>query len=130
MDIEKIKQNEKLMQAVRFVINGTFAAGVHYGIYALLQIWIEVTVAYIIGYIISFIGNFFLTSYFTFRTRPTFLKFIGFSGSHAINFFLQVVLFRLFLWMGTDKLIAPLLAMMVAMVVQFTILRFVFTKNK
>ncbi len=130
MDIQKIKKNEKLMQAVRFGINGALAASVHYGVYALLQIWIDVTIAYIIGYIVSFIENFFLTSYFTFRTRPTLMKFIGFSGSHIVNFCLHVVLFRLFLWFGIDKLIAPPLVMMVAMVVQFTILRFVFTKKK
>ncbi len=114
------------MQFIRFCIIGVLAAGVHYGVYYLLQLWTDVNVAYAAGYMVSFVGNFFLTSYFTFQTRPSWKRFIGFSGSHALNFLLHIVLFNLFLWMGVHHLIAPPLVMLVAMLVQFTILRFVF----
>jgi putative flippase GtrA len=86
-------------------------------------------VAYITGYLVSFVSNFFLTSYFTFRTKPTLKRFIGFSGSHAINFGLHVVLFNIFLWLGVHQLVIPLLVIGIAMMVQFFILRLVFTKK-
>jgi hypothetical protein len=35
-----------------------------------------------------------------------------------------------FLWLGVHRLIAPPLVMLVAMIVQFTILRFVFVKKE
>jgi putative flippase GtrA len=122
--------SDKACQFVRFSIIGTCAAAVHYGIYFLLQLWMDVNVAYTAGYVISFVGNFYATNYFTFHTMPTWRNFTGFAGSHAVNYVLHIVLFNLFLWMGIHRLIAPPLVMLVAMLVQFTILRFVFVNSE
>lgn len=114
----------------RFVINGCLAAGIHYGIYFLLQMYIEVNLAYNIGYIVSFLVNFYTTSIFTFHSRPTWKKFIGFSGSHAVNFGLHIVLFWACLQIGIHRLIAPFIVMGIAMLIQFTILRLIFKPQK
>lgn len=120
----------KFFQFVRFVVTGCLSSAVHIGIYYLMMLWTVENVAYITGYVVSFIGNYFLTSHFTFRTKPTWKRFIGFAGSHAVNFGLHVVLFNLFLWMGVNAMVIPFLVIGIAMVVQFTILRLVFTHNK
>ncbi len=127
--IEKLLHSTKFWQFIRFVLNGGLSSAIHYGIYYLLLFCTTANVAYITGYIISFVNNFFLTNYFTFRTKPTIKRFIGFSGSHAFNFGLHVVLFNLFLWLGVHELVIPLLVMSIAMVTQFFILRFVFVRN-
>ncbi|MBO7591267.1 MAG: GtrA family protein [Prevotella sp.] len=119
----------KFGQFVRFVLNGVLSSAIHYGIYYVLLFWTIANIAYITGYLVSFVSNFFLTSYFTFRTKPTLKRFIGFSGSHALNFGLHVVLFNIFLWLGVHKLIIPLLVIGIAMMVQFFILRLVFVKK-
>lgn len=119
----------KFGQFVRFVLNGVLSSAIHYGIYYVLLFWTIANIAYITGYLVSFVSNFFLTSYFTFRTKPTLKRFIGFSGSHAINFGLHVVLFNIFLWLGVHELIIPLLVIGIAMMVQFFILRLVFVKK-
>ena len=119
----------KFGQFVRFVLNGVLSSAIHYGIYYVLLFWTIANIAYITGYLISFVSNFFLTSYFTFRTKPTLKRFIGFSGSHALNFGLHVVLFNIFLWLGVHELIIPLLVIGIAMMVQFFILRLVFVKK-
>lgn len=124
--IVRFRANEKLMEFARFCIIGASAAIVHYGIYFLLQQWIEVNIAYTAGYVLSFIGNFFLTSYFTFRSTPSWGKFVGFASSHALNYVLHIVLFNALLWLGVHRLIAPPLVMLIAMLVQFTILRFIY----
>jgi len=129
--IHKMLQSTKFWQFVRFAVNGCLSSAIHYGIYCLLLLWVNENVAYVTGYIVSFISNFFLTSYFTFRTKPTLKRFIGFSGSHAVNFGLHIVLFNVTLQLGVHRLIAPFIVMGIAMIVQFTILRFVFrTKPK
>lgn len=120
----------RVQQFLRFCIIGTLAAAVHYGVYFILQMWIDVNVAYTMGYLISFVGNFYLTSYFTFRTLPSVKRFVGFACSHGINYFLHIALFNVFLYFGVHRLVAPPLVMLVAMLVQFTILRFVFTKGR
>ena len=125
---EKLRTKEDILQFLRFCIIGVLAAAVHYGVYFILQWWIDLNIAYTAGYLISFVGNFILTNYFTFRTKPTWKNFVGFAGSHGINYFLHIILFNVFLWLGVHHLIAPPLVMLVAMLVQFTILRVVFTK--
>ncbi len=125
-----LRHNERFLQFVRFCIIGTLSAATHYAIYFLLQLWIDLNVAYTAGYIISFVGNFYLTNYFTFRTRPSWGKFFGFACSHSLNYVLHIVLFNLFLWMGVHRLIAPPLVMLIAMLVQFSVLRIVFTWNR
>ncbi|MBQ9642264.1 MAG: GtrA family protein [Bacteroidaceae bacterium] len=125
---ERLWRDERFMQFVRFCIIGTFSAAVHYGIYFLLQRWIPLNMAYTAGYVLSFVGNFFLTSYFTFRRRPSWRRFFGFAGSHGLNYCLHIVLFNFFLWLGVHRLVAPPLVMLVAMLVQFTVLRWVFKK--
>lgn len=108
---------------LRFCVVGGGAAAVHYGIYYLLLLaHLPVNAAYIAGYLISFVGNFFATSYFTFQSTPSWSRLVGFAGSHSINFVLHILLLNLFLWMGVHVLLAPLLVMGVAMLIQYTIL--------
>ena len=118
---------DKYRSFLRFCIVGGCAAAVHYGIYyLLLQLAAPVNAAYIAGYLISFVGNYFATSYFTFSSKPTWVHFLGFAGSHAINFVLHIVLLNLFLWLGVHKLIAPVFVMAVAMLVQYAVLYLVY----
>ena len=124
------KNRNQIKQFIRFCIVGTIAAGIHYGIYyVLLRLGAGHNLAYATGYILAFICNFIATSYFTFRSSPTWTRFIGFAGSHAVNFLLHMVLLNVFLWMGMHELIAPIVVMLVAMLVQYTILNFVFRKK-
>lgn len=128
-DMNQWLRSDKLWQFVRFALNGALSSAIHYGIYCLLLLWTNANVAYITGYLVSFVSNFFLTSYFTFRTQPTLKRFLGFSGSHAVNFGLHIVLFNVFLWLGVHQLVIPLLVMAIAMMVQFFILRLVFVRR-
>ncbi|MEG1563893.1 MAG: GtrA family protein [Bacteroides sp.] len=74
--------------------------------------------------------NFFLTSYFTFRSAPSFKKLFGFGSSHLVNYLLHIVLFNLFLFMGLSKEIAPIIVLAVAVPINFLLLRWVFKKER
>ena len=126
--LEMMRKKQGTGQFIRFCINGVIAAAIHYGVYFLLQLWIDVNIAYTAGYLISFVYNFIATNYFTFHTHPTWKNFVGFAGSHGVNYFLHIVLFNLFLFLGVHRLVAPPLVMGVAMLVQFTILKLVFSR--
>lgn len=112
----------------RFGVVGVLATAVHYGIYLLLQIWIWTWLAYTIGYALSFIMNYVLTNYFTFKTKPNVQNGVGFILSHAINYGLQIVLLESFLWIGIERVIAPLLVYSIVIPINFILVRFVFTK--
>ncbi|MBO7645508.1 MAG: GtrA family protein [Prevotella sp.] len=116
-------------QFVRFVLNGCFSAAVHYAVYYILQLFIEVNVSYATGYVVSFLVNYYTTCRFTFRRQPSWHHFIGFSGSHAVNFGLHIVLFWCCMQLGIHRLVAPVIVMGIAMLIQFSILRLIFRKK-
>lgn len=120
---------EKWRQPLRFCIVGGIAATLHYGIYLLLQLWMWPWLAYTIGYALSFIVNYILTNYFTFRTRPSKQNGLGFIFSHAVNYGLHIGLLELFLWMGVPNEWAPIPVLMIAIPINFLLLRFFFIKH-
>ena len=122
----------KRYQFIRYCTVGSLAAGIHYGVYFVLQEYelVNLNIAYTIGYATSFICNFFMTSYFTFRSNPSLKKALGFGGSHLVNFLIHMGLFNLFLSLDVNQEIAPLFVLAVAVPVNFVMLRFVFKHKK
>lgn len=115
----------KVKEFIRFGIVGCFATFIHYGIYLILNLWINTTIAYSIGYGISFLGNFYLSNKFTFKTKPTIKKGIGFGLSHFINYLLQVILLSIFIKLGIPDRYAPIPVFCIAVPVNFLMVRFV-----
>lgn len=122
-------EHAKLWQFLRFCVNGGVSAGIHYGVYVLAMQFIQIDIAYSIGYVVSFIYNYFMTCYWTFHARPTWMRLLGFSGSHVVNYLIHVVLFHLLTVWGVHRLLAPVLVLMVAVPTNFLILRYVYRKK-
>ena len=134
MEIVKsvFQSKSKRYQFIRYCTVGSLAAGIHYGVYFVLQEYelVNLNIAYTIGYATSFICNFFMTSYFTFRSNPSLKKALGFGGSHLVNYLIHMGLFNLFLFLDVNQEIAPLFVLAVAVPVNFVMLRFVFKHKK
>lgn len=125
-----MESRQTLKEAVRFGIVGVVATATHYGIYYLLQPHINVNIAYTTGYALSFIANFYLTSYFTFGTKPSWIKLMGMGGAHLVNYLLHLALLNLFLFMGITKTWAPVPVFAIAIPINFLLVRFVFKHKK
>jgi len=128
--ISSIFPKYKLFEFIRFAAVGVIATGVHYGVYYLLQKYINVNIAYTTGYLVSFILNFYLTSYFTFRVKPSVKRLFGLGGAHLVNYLLHMLLLNLFLWIGLNKELAPIAVFAIAIPVNFLLVRFVFKSKK
>ncbi len=124
-----MKQLKQLPEFIRFVIVGILATALHYGLYFILQSFINVNVAYTLGYAISFIANFYLTAYFTFGRKPSWRKAFGFGGAHLVNYLLHMGLLNLFLWLGVPKPYAPIPVFAIAIPINFLLVRFVFKRK-
>lgn len=120
----------KYQEIIRFCIVGTLATGIHYGIYLLLNRFILVWLAYTIGYVISFICNFYLTSVFTFQSKATINKGIGFIVCHLINYILHLLFLNFFIWVGVVKNYAPIPVYLIVIPINFLLVRFVFKTKK
>ena len=114
--MNKLKQ---IPEFLRFVMVGLFATGLHYGIYFVLQKFIQVNVAYTLGYVLSFVANFYLTAYFTFGQPPSWKKAFGFGGAHLTNYLIHIGLLNLFLRLGFSRPLAPIPVFLIAIPVNF-----------
>ncbi|MFF3325414.1 GtrA family protein [Streptomyces sp. NPDC002889] len=74
------------VQMVRFALVGVVNTGTYYGLYLALLTWLPYVAAHVVAFLLSMVGSFFLTSYFTYRTRPTWRKFLLFPLTNLANF--------------------------------------------
>ena len=122
--VEILKLDNKIGQFLRFILVGGTATVIHYVIYMLLsKIGILLNIAYTIGYALSFIFNFIASNYFTFKARPNVKGGIKFMGAHTINYLLQIILLNLYLRIGIPHFIAPIGVFIVAIPVNFILVR-------
>ena len=124
-----MKHLKRFPEFIRFVMVGILATALHYGIYFLLQRFINVNIAYTLGYALSFIANFYLTAYFTFGKKPSWSKAFGFGGAHLFNYLLHIGLLNTVLWLGLSKALAPIPVFAIAIPVNFLLVRFVFKRK-
>ncbi len=121
---------DTVKEALRFCIVGAVATAIHYGVYFLLQFSLDVNAAYTAGYVVSFIFNYILSARFTFRKKTSVKNGIGFGGAHLVNYFLQVSLLNIFLWLGISRPLAPVPVYCIAIPVNFLMVRFVFVRKR
>ncbi|MFJ3499891.1 MULTISPECIES: GtrA family protein [unclassified Streptomyces] len=101
----------RLAEIFRFGLVGGVNTGTFFGCYLLLHPWMPYLAANSLAFVLSMIGSFFLNTYFTYRTRPTWKKFALFPLANLTNFLVQSAgLFVLVTWAGMDDRIAPLVA--------------------
>ena len=117
------KHKSHFGEIIRFCIVGIIATVIHYGVYLLLKRYINISIAYSLGYIISFAVNFWLTNRFTFKTKATIKRGIGFSLSHVINYFLHIVILNTVLWIGANSDYAPILVFCIVIPINFLLVR-------
>lgn len=123
MKQSKFLSKDRLGEIFRFGIVGVTATAIHYGIYLLLKMWINVSLAYSIGFVVSFAMNFWLSNVFTFKTKPSMKKGIGFGISHAINYVLHIAFLNVFLWVGVPSNWAPIPVFLCVIPINFLLVR-------
>jgi putative flippase GtrA len=104
-------RSPQLLQIVRFALVGGVNTATFYGFYLTLHPWLPYFAAYTVAFVLSMIGSFFLNTYFTYRTRPTWRKFLLFPLTNLTNYVVTSVgVYALVEWAGMNDKIAPLAA--------------------
>ena len=121
----------KYRSAVRFVFVGAFGTGLQYGIYYLLldifqRQWPEVgiltSVAFTAGFLIEMVCNYFLTNFYTFKTRPSWKNAGGFLLGRVLNYVIQLLLLNALVWLHMGEEWAGIVAIMLAGVINYFVL--------
>ena len=121
---------EQIGEMIRFSIVGGLITVIHYVVYWLLQLVINVNIAWTAGYIAGFVVNYYLSARYIFREKATAQNGAGFGGAHLVNYFLQIGLLNFFLWLGWSAEWAPVGVYAISIPVNFLLVRFVFKKLK
>ena len=119
---------EAIGEIVRFSIVGVLVTAIHYGVYWLLQLVVNVNIAWTAGYIAGFIVNYYLSAFYIFRKKTSVKNGAGFGMAHVVNYLLQMVLLNFFIWIGLSAEMAPVGIYAVSIPVNFLLVRFVFKK--
>lgn len=109
---------------IRFIIVGITNTAVYYLIYlsCLHVLNLHYFLSHAIGFSISLIGSFFLNSYFTYKVKPTLIKFIKFPLTQVVNTLASTLfLFILIEWLSVNSSFAPLIAVMFTIPITFII---------
>ena len=117
-------KREKLGEVVRFGVVGVAAVLIQYGVYLLLVLFMNHNISMTLGYIISFIFNFIASTHYTFRVKANAKRGAGFALSHVINYFMQIAMLNVFIWLGISKQIAPMPMFGICVPVNFLLVRF------
>ncbi|WP_405798619.1 GtrA family protein [Streptomyces sp. NBC_01506] len=111
-------------QMVRFALVGVVNTGTYYACYLVLLTWLPYVAAHVVAFLLSMTGSFFLNSRFTYRTRPTWRKFLLFPLTNAANFTITTSgVYLLVDVLHFSSRYAPLIAAFAAIPITFVVSR-------
>lgn len=113
-------------ETIRFIMVGFFNTFHYYMWYLLFTelFSFHYLVSHWLGFIISMIGSFYLNTYYTYRTKPSWKKFLQFPFTYVVNIAVSsFVLFLLKDWLAFENWLAPIIASGVAIPFTFLLSR-------
>ncbi|MFI7414492.1 GtrA family protein [Streptomyces sp. NPDC049627] len=111
-------------QILTFAVVGVANTATYYGLYLLFLLRLPYLAAHILAFFLSMTGSFFLNARFTYRTRPTWRKFLLFPLTNATNFLITTAgVYVIVDVLHAGNRFAPLLASAAAIPVTFAVSR-------
>jgi putative flippase GtrA len=117
-------------QIITFALVGVVNTATYYGLYLLFLNWLAYLAAHILSFALSMTGSFFLNARFTYRTRPTWRKFLLFPLTNATNFLITTAgVYVIVDVLHAGNRFAPLLASGAAIPVTFVVSRMIMLRG-
>lgn len=111
-------------QILTFVVVGVVNTATYYCLYLLFLTCLPYLAAHVLAFVISMVGSFFLNARFTYRTRPTWRKFLLFPLTNVTNFVITTAgVYVIVDVLHAGSRFAPLLASAAAIPVTFLVSR-------
>jgi putative flippase GtrA len=117
-------------QIISFALVGVVNTATYYGLYLVFLNWLPYLGAHILAFALSMTGSFFLNARFTYRTRPTWRKFLLFPLTNATNFLITTAgVYVIVDVLHAGNRFAPLLASGAAIPVTFAVSRMIMLRG-
>lgn len=126
MGISKRRLSVKREEAARFIVVGTCTFFISLAVYYVMAVSeCGHNTSYISAYISSTLFNFFASTLFTFKSRPTIGRAITFTISHLVCLSIHITVLNVLITLcGFSDRYAPLVVMIALLPVNFTLIRF------
>lgn len=125
-----MKLSSRFIQIVRFALVGGVNTATFYGFYLVLHSLMAYFAAYSVAFALSMTGSFFLNTYFTYRSRPTWRKFLLFPLTNVTNYVITSTgVYGFVEWAGMNNTIAPLVAATAAIPFTYLLSRHILTRD-
>lgn len=114
------------LEIFRFVIAGGINTLLTLALYWLLLTWLEYRLAYTASFVAGIVSGFVLNTYIVFRVPWSWMRLLAFPSVHAVNYVvgLAIVWFGVRV-IGVEERIAPVVAAVVILPLNFLMTRFV-----
>lgn len=114
------------LEIVRFVVAGGINTALTLALYWLLLEWLEYRLAYTASFAAGVISGFALNTYVVFRVRWSWMRLMAFPSVHFVNYVAGLAI----VWLGVrvlgiDERIAPVVAAVAIIPLNFLMTRFV-----
>ncbi|WP_318204486.1 GtrA family protein [Streptomyces sp. SCL15-4] len=115
-----------MRQILTFAAVGVVNTATYYCLYLLFLTGLPYLAAHILAFAFAMVGSFFLNARFTYRTRPTWRKFLLFPLTNLTNFLITTAgVYLIVDVLHAGSRFAPLLASAAAIPVTFVVSRWV-----
>ncbi|MEU3828776.1 GtrA family protein [Streptomyces sp. SID161] len=113
-----------MRQILTFAAVGAVNTATYYLLYLLFLTAFPYLVAHVLAFVLSMVGSFFLNARFTYRTRPTWRKFLLFPLTNVSNFVITTAgVYLIVDVLHAGSRFAPLLASAAAVPVTYVVSR-------
>ena len=121
---------ENIRQFTRFAIVGALCTGIDAALFYFLRTFTTYQVSLVCSYILSLTVNYFLTVYWTFRTKSNVRNLVGIVSAHLFNLFVvRMGLMYLFAdIMSIDDRIAYIPTLAISVVTNFLIIKLIINR--
>ncbi|MFC9281510.1 GtrA family protein [Streptomyces collinus] len=111
-------------QLLTFAVVGVVNTAIYYCLYLLFLTGLPYLAAHVLAFLLSMVGSFFLNARFTYRTRPTWRKFLLFPLTNVTNLLLTTAgVYVIVDVLHAGSRFAPLIASAAAVPVTFVVSR-------
>ncbi|WP_333773134.1 GtrA family protein [Streptomyces sp. IBSBF 3136] len=111
-------------QLLTFAVVGVVNTATYYCLYLSFLTGLPYLAAHVLAFLLSMVGSFFLNARFTYRTRPTWRKFLLFPLTNVTNFLITTAgVYVIVDVLHAGSRFAPLLASAAAVPVTFVVSR-------
>lgn len=117
---------------IRFAVVGVINTAVYYLFYlSFIFLTIPYVASHVMAFLISMVGSFFLNCYFTYRTKPTWKKFLAFPLTNVVNFVISTgSLYVIVDWLHMSKEWAPIISMFLPIPFTYLTSKWILTNKK